>query len=378
MIGAQVFRRPPGYSPSEDNIVRAEVRLLRKRLESYFQSEGVSDPTVIRIPKGSYVPVFEPRFPQPETRGDRPGRAALGRNAGSWFGWQTAAILILAIACGWMWRESRSVPIQTSAASVARLSANPLWSSLFGSDRQTIVVCADSTLVVAETILHRPVSLDEYLAHKYATPTGRRAGEPDLLRGGLARWQFTDITDVHLVQRLYSLNADRWDNVSVRLAKIMRLQDFKNGNLILLGSTRSNPWSKLFEPLLDFSFEFDEQAHSPFIRNKAPLPGEREIYRAARPGGSGEAYGTIALVPNLRHSGNVLIIAGTTGESTEATGEFLINEATSSSLMHALMKKNKGRLPYFEVLLRSGALAGVAKNPEVILTRILPGEVVRN
>jgi hypothetical protein len=73
-----------------------------------------------------------------------------------------------------------------------------------------------------------------------------------------------------------------------------------------------------------------------------------------------------------------LIIAGTTAESTEAAGEFIMNQATSSALLGKLTKQNKDRVPYFEVLLKSGTLSGVAKNAEVVADRILPGEVSRN
>src|SRR6266481_8775359 len=97
-IGCGVFGRKPDYSPGDDNIVRVEVRHLRRRLEEYFSGEGKSDPVVIVIPKGAYVPVFEPREvavveAEPEKRAPVPVTPE------SRFGWQTAAIVILALAC---------------------------------------------------------------------------------------------------------------------------------------------------------------------------------------------------------------------------------------------------------------------------------------
>ena len=136
------------------------------------------------------------------------------------------------------------------------------------------------------------------------------------------------MTDVRLVQRLFRLNADHWDKVSIRSAKITQIQDFKHGNSILLGSIRSNPWDGLFEPAMKFHFEYDEQAHAAYIRNLQPENGEQSIYRAAGPGQSGDCYSVIALVPNLRKTGYALVIAGTTGEGTEAAGEFIMNPAS--------------------------------------------------
>jgi hypothetical protein len=59
-IGRRVCGRAPDYSSGEDNIVPVEVRHLRMRLE-YFAGERKSEPVVIVIRKGGYVPEFEPR-----------------------------------------------------------------------------------------------------------------------------------------------------------------------------------------------------------------------------------------------------------------------------------------------------------------------------
>ncbi len=61
LIGAKVFGRPTDYSFSDDNIVRVEARELRKRLETYFANEGRSEPVVIEMPKGAYMPIFRSR-----------------------------------------------------------------------------------------------------------------------------------------------------------------------------------------------------------------------------------------------------------------------------------------------------------------------------
>src|ERR1039458_400465 len=66
-VGICVYDRPPGYNPNEDNIVRSQARLLRMKLEHYFANEGKGEAIVITIPKGRYLPVFEPRSEQPVT-----------------------------------------------------------------------------------------------------------------------------------------------------------------------------------------------------------------------------------------------------------------------------------------------------------------------
>jgi len=57
-IGVKALGRPATYNPGEDNIVRNYARLLRKRLEEYFKTEGKDETLRIDIPRGHYVPVF--------------------------------------------------------------------------------------------------------------------------------------------------------------------------------------------------------------------------------------------------------------------------------------------------------------------------------
>src|SRR5689334_2700023 len=60
-IGGNVLRRSSDFDPATDNIVRVRARQLRQKLEHYFQAEGRAEPIVILIPRGGYVPLFEPR-----------------------------------------------------------------------------------------------------------------------------------------------------------------------------------------------------------------------------------------------------------------------------------------------------------------------------
>ena len=56
VIGEEVFQRPKGYSPAEDNIVRVTVSNLRARLDEFYQKQGKHEKWVFDIPKGKYVP----------------------------------------------------------------------------------------------------------------------------------------------------------------------------------------------------------------------------------------------------------------------------------------------------------------------------------
>ncbi len=67
-IATEVYGRHADFDPQSDSTIRVQAGRLRLKLAEYYASEGASDPIVVRIPKGSYHLVFEPREvgPQPQ------------------------------------------------------------------------------------------------------------------------------------------------------------------------------------------------------------------------------------------------------------------------------------------------------------------------
>src|SRR5580698_10340028 len=66
-IGTQIFNRSTDYNPGEDNIVRSYARLLRKRLDEYFEGEGREEPLRIVVLRGGYIPAFPRNVDAKET-----------------------------------------------------------------------------------------------------------------------------------------------------------------------------------------------------------------------------------------------------------------------------------------------------------------------
>lgn len=60
-IATEAFGRSPDFDPQTDAIVRVEAGRLRQQLDLYYAGSGSGDPLRIVLPKGTYVPVFEPR-----------------------------------------------------------------------------------------------------------------------------------------------------------------------------------------------------------------------------------------------------------------------------------------------------------------------------
>lgn len=58
VLGIEVFDRGADFDPRTDPIVRIDARRLRARLGQYYSDEGASDPVIITLEPGSYVPSF--------------------------------------------------------------------------------------------------------------------------------------------------------------------------------------------------------------------------------------------------------------------------------------------------------------------------------
>src|SRR5579859_6703707 len=52
-IATEVFGRPHDFDPQADSTVRVQVGRLRQKLAEYYSSEGLQDPILIDLPRGS-------------------------------------------------------------------------------------------------------------------------------------------------------------------------------------------------------------------------------------------------------------------------------------------------------------------------------------
>jgi hypothetical protein len=381
VIGCEVFGRRHDYSSSEDNIVRVEARNLRRRLESYFAEDGASEPVVIVIPKGTYVPNFEPRpiatppeqerSPQNNTfTGGQPSK----RKPSYWV--VVAVISFLIPATILYLSRQRSIPrIPAESKTQSPLEQLPVLAEMFDNNHETVIVVADSCLSVLNDLLGRQISLAEYIKSGYPSnviPAGVQDSKTALMQLISSRY-YTSLADIQTVPKILLASPEFANRTSVSYARDSQIRAFKTANVILLGSRRANPWSELFEPQLNFVPEWEN--HSIRFRNKSPLPGESSEYVVRSRSGTytyTSSYSVIAFLPNLEHNGNVLLLGGGVMEGTEASGDLLTNPVLSSRLVHDLaLKDGHGHLKYFEVLFRNVIIGGIAKNPEIVAYRIL-------
>jgi hypothetical protein len=387
-IGNRVFGRKPDYDPAQDNIVRVRARELRQRLTEYFAGEGRDETLVVSIPKGHYIPVFQPRnsgecsesitpavngiLParpleqeEPSRRSAESSRIPRLRVLGS------LAVLTVVVVLGTMlWSKQRPTSVSDQPPSDM---TRCLWAQLFPPGGQELtVVFADAGFALWQDVTNRNLDLGDYLSRRWYS----EGAADDLKMREIAIRRFTSPADLDLAVRIAGIAHSYNSGVKVRFARNVDIHEVRSGNLVLLGSRRSNPWVGLFEPRLNFILEFDRSGHGPAFRNRAPKPGEPKIValdsRLSVQGPESrliKSYAVAAMLPGPTDHSNVLIIEGLSMEGTEAAGEFITNPRRFGTLLRRIGQKPDKPIKPFEVLLGLTAIAGGYADPELVAYR---------
>jgi hypothetical protein len=391
-LGCNALGRRADFNPNEDNIVRVQVRQLRKKLEDFFNTEGRDEPVILTIPKGSYVPCFSPRpesLPAPPAATDTAamdgalapdGRVVSAASGNRWIFPAAGALVLLCLALSAIalrfWKEAAELRAQVPVIEDRiPLSDDVLWSRIFASGQTPTIVVADSCLALLQDILGVDAPLRDLVGNS-ATAKTIDAIQDKKLQSALrviATRQYTSLGDLNVVANLLRLS-ERYDaRPRIRYARYLDTREFKSGNFILIGSRRGVPWVQLFEPQLNFYVEQDVKTHSFRFLNRSPQPGEQRSYGSTASGkNQEESYADIAILPNLSGNGYVLIISGITMEATEAAGEMVASREFSSALAK-LLRSGPGKTParYAEVLLQAKTMPGTAGVSRIICHRLV-------
>jgi hypothetical protein len=388
-IGVHVFGRPENYDTAIDNIVRVNASELRKRLAVFFASEGAREPVLIEIPRGSYTPHFSPRPPEPPPITPQPiersPAASLSEPAGAepapslpgvskWvIGACAVAFLVLTGVCIYLLQQNRALT-HAIYSWKSQPALGPFWSNIIDSPRQTDVVLADTSFALVQDMLKKQISLNDYLNRSYVQQIQSSDLSPEVKADlqVLATRSNGSLGDFRVAQKILALDPAS-DRVRLQFAREFRPPSLKSDNVILIGSSHSNPWSSVFEDRLNFTLDYDPQSNEMLVRNRHPQTGESPVYIVPVDPDRSNGYSVISYLPNQSRTAEVLLIAGTTSEATEAAGDFLTSE---ESLRQFKERLHLPRLPYFEAVLRTTKLVGTPLSAEVIAYRILPDRLV--
>ncbi|WP_188553402.1 hypothetical protein [Edaphobacter dinghuensis] len=376
-IGEAVFGRSRDYDSANDGIVRAQVSRLRQRLDLYFEGEGIDEPVRIVIPRGGYIPFFEPRpskEPIPPTSPmpipgsvDLPVESphiARSRSTGTAVAWSLVAVLAIVV----LLLSLKDLGFFKKAPPT-HVATHPLWSQMFIPGQQTTLVLADSNLVVWQGMMKRDVPLEEYLSGNYRTTIPATATPLQKEAVQIAQGRYTSMIDVEMIQYFSQISQLEKSKLDARYTRDLRPNDLKQGNIILSGASEANPWVLLFEHDMNFVFSYDRLHDKSAVINRTPIGNEPREWDSIHTENQHHVYGVVAYLPNLSGNGNVLILEGTTIAGTESALDFVSDDSQLLPFLKQLRRAD-GSLPHFEVVLGTDNMSGSAVKNSILAWRI--------
>jgi hypothetical protein len=353
-IGINVFGRMAGYNSSEDSIVRTHARLLRQKLKEYFAGEGIDEPVLLEIPKGHYVPVFEPRrnIQEPVLRSElatseleensaavaQPIPVQRERRFPRWAP-VTSAVLGLALILGCWWLISmRASPMER------------FWKPFMADD---------SALVIYSNELF---SGDSTSGLRYTVPHDLE-GSAD---SSNYVYTYTGIGELAGVYELTKLFDSRHASFILKRSLLVTWDEAKLHNLIFLGSTAENPSLRDVRPATDFTIT-TANGYSGVV-NHHPKPGEPRIYSVPMVGATDD-YAILAYLPGVQPGKHMLIFSGLTTLGTQAAVDVSCHPETFNPILRAATNA-KGEVRPFEAVIETSIRGGVPLETHLVALHV--------
>jgi len=363
-IGIRVFQRSPGFNSSEDSIVRSQARLLRLKLSAYFNAEGASEPLIIEIPKGHYLPVF---LPSPrsgvtneavgedvvqetaapthveETKDvlhSGPSRPAGTEKQRGWLalaGVGLALLLCLSLAVTYRWQR------QTAASRPLK----QLWAPFLGGDPPLVIY--SNALFVG----------DAKSGMRYAANDGSDTQSAEFVD------HYTGIGELISVYELTRMFDYQHAEFLLKRSALVTWDEARLRNLIFIGSVAENGSLKLLPSTQDFTLT--ATADEAGVINHHPRQGEPQVYlRPERP--LTKDYAIVALLPGVQPDLKMFVFSGLTTLGTQAAVEYALEPETASELMRQVSIDKK--VHDFEALLEVSIRGGVPLQPRLVSIRV--------
>jgi len=366
-LAREVLGRRADFDPAYDNIVRVQVSHLRRKLAEYFAGEGSHETMVIHIPKGSYLPHFEPAANEkaaPPLESDSYLKASdslpsalhetlepaappaglslkLARTKRRALVWGIVAIVV---ACG-----IATLALRKSIARSSQSEAPKIFLPMVEQGSDVAIVLPDTSLMVIQQILNTEIDPLEYIASDFPRAQLDKVRDPQLHDAlmFLGTKRTTSFREAEIaLDWVESLHRAGLHGV-LRYSRDLHVRDLNGGNVILIGSRRSNPWVSMLTSRTNFQYLESDKPHVYSFINTNPLPGEEKQYHPHHVDKSDINYVDVALVRNFGEKGFVLLIDGSDTQANESATRFLLHGKLPAAIEDQLTRKDFNGLEIF-------------------------------
>jgi hypothetical protein len=271
-----------------------------------------------------------------------------------------------------------TLTIAAAAFTASRWSASQssketaaFWGMLFDPVRPTIIIPSDTALVIYQRLAGKELTLSEYINRQFDPVQGFQSANDPGFPDSIHRSRYTNMPDMEFCWKIARAPGFALGRTTMRFARELRIGDLKGANTILIGARRANPWVELFHREQNFQALFDPVRGADYILNRNPQEGEQSRYLEYSKDGQRWSYSLVSFVSGLNGQGHVLMVGGTTTAGTEGAIDFVFSEQNFNAFLKKA-KAGKSGLPRFEILLRTGNVAGNARQTEILSYRLSP------
>lgn len=378
-IGVEALGRRDEFDPKIDPIVRVQSHRLRTKLKEYYASEGSRDSILIQIPKGQYLPTFEPIVPgaaslahvsessephagvssaeesrdhdhhldvlpaphveAPTTRFDPRWPIAIG-----------AALALAAFAFwfGTFYAKGHAARATSSLPAGSKDPVESFWARFLGDDKAPVIAYTDAVFLLDD-------SNDLFRYRRGATDGRGSRVEPHLARQFASNPQlvamagplyfengYTGTGELESVAMLSSLLGRMGVRPTIKSSRDLSPDDLTQHNVILLGSPFQNIAVAQLLTSGDFVFENPDQHHEQWraqITNAHPRPGETASYGTERDPDTRvltSDHGLISIVPGMVPGRYIVDLGGLDTRGSQGATMFATSEFGIDQMMRAL------------------------------------------
>ncbi len=335
-IARDIFGRDEDFDPSDSSIVRTHMYSIRKKLKTYYLTEGSDDEFRINIPKGYNVNFVK-------------NRKSIRSKKPKWkwyyiFIFTTVLLLLISLYFG------IKIESHTSSDNVSYVENSPIWNDFLNSKLPTLLVIGDyfvyqrpykseeSELFIRNVEINSKADFEKYLEEN-----------SDLK----AKYIYTPLTYLgmevpYVVSTLTRVFKNHSDKLKIKLASDLTWQDVQKNNIIFVGSEKTLRIMSLYLDKLRYKVQLFPHKifYMPNHKDTVETYTVESYYRY----GFHDDFPIIAKFPTTDKNIVMLMVSFSSFGRTES-----LKAITSQSFSQKLKEKNfiNGEVPpFFEVLFK--------------------------
>ena len=362
-IAKDIFGRDEDFNPNDSSIVRSHMYSLRKKLETYYLSEGAEDPVKLYLPKGHYKVEFIDESVQIKR---------------THFHWKPVyylaiiSIVFLSLSV-YLWIKSKSLANETKSFYLVD-EDNPVWKDFLQSDTPTLLVIGDyyvfqrphklnnSELFIRDVEINSKADFEKYIATK-----------PDI-KGKYIQTPLTylGMEVPYIVFTLTKIFRGNEQKLKIKLASDLVWQDVQKNNIIFVGSEKTLRIMSSFLDQLRFKVHLFPHNiyYTPNHKDTTETYTLESYYRY----GFHDDFPIVAKFHTTDKNIVMLMISFSSFGKIEA-----LKEMTSPSFTEKIRNRNliKDKMPpYFEMLFKVHGVERTGFNTEILHFHEITSKIV--